>query len=107
MASGIKEVEKKTEKSESEEQVEEYKITDILLASFLLIQEGITIGDMLGNEKSKNEKVRSHKIFVLRNVSGKSFKYWILGYHNDEILVPPSKFTKKINDLRDLVNQRF
>jgi len=107
MASGTKEVEQKVEKPDSEDAVEKYKITDILLAAFLLIQEGITIGDILGNDNSKNEKIRSHKIFVLLNKSGKPFKHWILGYHNDEVLVPPSKFTKKINDLRDLVNQRF
>lgn len=91
----------------SEGQVEKYKITDILLAAFLLVQDGIYIDDILGNDQSKNEKIRSHKIFVLGNRTDKTFKQWILGYHNDEVLVSPSKFTKKINALRDLVNQKF
>jgi len=104
---GIDQLKAELDTSKSNDKVEYYKISNILLAAFLLIQDNIILDDILANDFDKKGVQRHQCIFMIKNTSGKPLKNWILEYHSDQVMVLPNKYNKKISDLRDLINQRF
>lgn len=105
---GVNQLKVEVDAGSTDEKIEVYNVADMPLASALLLQSGIELKNILENNFQKKGVTRRQCIFVIENVSsGKPLKEWVLDYHNDKLMVPPNKYIKKINDLRDLINQKF
>jgi len=82
---------------------EVHKLTDIKIASFLLIHkdsfELVDVERVINNRSGKRQCE-----FFVANKSEIPIKRWLLDYMNDNVKVSVHAYSRQLDDLRDVIN---